>query len=190
MVTRRLGLRRVGRALAWHWHRLGSMPGEDVEVGEAVRRARLAAGLSQLDVSRRMIAAGHSAWIPTTVTRTERGARALKLTEAGELSRILSWPVAAFLPSGNLSELTTPVLAQLQQVEERRSGVREAVKAYRAAREDVLAAWGPAAEALAGLDDDTEDAATLRALEGRVQRAEAATVRQVLEDALRGEDGA
>lgn len=166
------------------------MPSDDLEIGQNVRRARLAAGLSQADVARQMQEAGHPAFYPQAVTRTEQGARALKFSEAGALSRILNWPLAGFLPGGLMDELVLPVTTELKRLEVARNRVREAVEEYRAAREATLTAWAPAAQALAGLDEDTEDAITLRVVRSRVQRAEAATVRQVLEDALRGEDEA
>lgn len=112
----------------------------------------------------------------------------MKLSEAGDLSRILNWPVAGFLPDGLMAELTTPVLAELKRLDERRAAVRETVESYRSTRQDVLAAWGPSAEALGGLDEDAEDAATLRVLQARVQRAEVATVAHVLKELLNSEN--
>ena len=66
------------------------MLSDDETVGRNVRALRDAAGLSQAKLAEAMTEAGVSGFYPQTVTKIERGSRALKLTEGLHLARILN----------------------------------------------------------------------------------------------------
>jgi transcriptional regulator with XRE-family HTH domain len=70
-------------------------------MGANVRAARVEAGMSQTALAEAMVAAGCKGWRQTTVSRTERGDRALKVREMKALGEVL--PGAPILRGTSLS---------------------------------------------------------------------------------------
>src|SRR4051794_39559980 len=64
-------------------------PTHDERVGLNLKAARERAGISQTALAERMAEAGFTAWRQTTVSRTERGERALKMGEFRKLGKIV-----------------------------------------------------------------------------------------------------
>jgi transcriptional regulator with XRE-family HTH domain len=102
--------------------------GDQTAVADRIKSLRLARGWSQEDVATKMQAEGF-AWLQSTLTKTESGARPIRLTEAVGLARIFE------VDMGDLvRQEAHPFVTRMQRVA---AETKAAQKAVQAAQENV-----------------------------------------------------
>ena len=85
------------------------------QVGAAIRAKRVAAGLSQDQLSERLDV------VPESVSRMERGVVSLTIPKLVELANVLGCPVEAFIPtaSGSVESGAAEIGQMLRQLDKR-----------------------------------------------------------------------
>lgn len=83
-------------------------------IGDRVRQAREARGMTQAELSQALRDRGSSHFHPTTISRIEKGERPLRLSDALALSSVLDTSVDNFRPRNAASEMFGQILRELE----------------------------------------------------------------------------
>lgn len=109
---------------------------DDKNIGRNLKKYRLAAGLSQVQLALQLMQAGFEGVHPQTILKIERGQRPLRLTEARIVADVFDIPLNYLYETSKDAEDELDGLRRERLIRERTHALRQAVDALLAAQDD------------------------------------------------------